>query len=164
MRSLASLLGALLIGMGCASATLAQQPGVQEIIDALKPKPLTRSLGRNLQVKPGISLNIEFEFNSAKLTGTGVTALENLSKAMNSPDLSAFKFRVEGHTDAKGAAAYNDKLSMARAASVVDYLAKTGGVARDRMVASGKGASELLNKDDPFAAENRRVLIVNMSE
>lgn len=47
---------------------------------------------------------------------------------------------------------------------MVDYLAGTGGVTRDRMLASGKGASELLNKDNPFAAEIRRVLIVNVSE
>ena len=36
------------------------------------------------------------------------------------------------------------------------------GIENTRLSAAGKGASDLANKDDPQAAENRRVKIVNM--
>jgi len=66
---------------------------------------------------------------------------------------------IEGHTDAKGTAKYNLELSTRRAQAVVDYL-KSQSVAIDRLEAVGKGFNELLNEDDPLAAENRRVRIV----
>jgi len=68
---------------------------------------------------------------------------------------------VEGHTDAKGGASYNQKLSELRAQAVRAFL-KAQGVDEDRLVAVGKGATELVNTEQPFAAENRRVLIVNL--
>lgn len=71
------------------------------------------------------------------------------------------RFAVEGHTDAKGDADYNQKLSEARAQAVRDFL-KTRGVDQDRLVVAGKGATDLANSDQPFAAENRRVRIVNL--
>jgi flagellar motor protein MotB len=36
------------------------------------------------------------------------------------------------------------------------------GVTSDRMVTEGKGDTELVNKEDKFAAENRRVHIVTL--
>jgi outer membrane protein OmpA-like peptidoglycan-associated protein len=73
--------------------------------------------------------------------------------------LQAQRFRVEGHTDGKGQAAYNQQLSERRAAAVVQYLAQRG-VGTERLQAQGKGFSELLKPEDPLAAENRRVRIV----
>ena len=53
------------------NAINAQVKSADEIVDALKPKPLTRGL-RGLRVedlpKPSIDLTINFEFNSAKLS------------------------------------------------------------------------------------------------
>jgi outer membrane protein OmpA-like peptidoglycan-associated protein len=68
---------------------------------------------------------------------------------------------VEGHTDGKGTAKYNDELSTRRAQAVAEFLA-TQGVAATRLEAQGKGFAELLNKDRPDAAENRRVRIVTV--
>ena len=48
-----------------------------------------------------------------------------------------------------------------RAAAVKDFLVRTFGIASDRLVAYGRGKSALKNTADPFAAENRRVQVVN---
>ena len=80
---------------------------------------------------------------------------------MLSSELQASNFAVEGHTDAKGSTDYNLKLSHMRAQSVREFLMARG-VPEARLNASGKGASELANPREPFAAENRRVRIVNL--
>ena len=71
------------------------------------------------------------------------------------------KFEVEGHTDAKGNDAYNLKLSQQRAEAVQLFLAHQG-VAINRLIATGKGSTQLANAANPLAAENRRVRIVNL--
>ncbi len=150
----------------------------QQIIDALKPKtqssPRTRSL-RNLNVEktgadisssepsPSLSLTIGFEFNSNKLSPESMDSLMTLSKALNSEQLRELQFRIEGHTDGKGKPDYNLKLSQLRAEAVKSYLEKNG-VLDTRMAPEGKGDKELINKDDKFAAENRRVQIVTLSK
>jgi outer membrane protein OmpA-like peptidoglycan-associated protein len=84
--------------------------------------------------------------------------LDNLALAMNSERLSQLKFKVEGHTDAKGKNEYNQELSARRAAAVQTYLISQN-VSQERLQAEGKGASELLLPEKPLASENRRVRI-----
>jgi outer membrane protein OmpA-like peptidoglycan-associated protein len=90
-------------------------------------------------------------------------SLLTLSKALNSEQLKELQFRIEGHTDAKGRADYNLKLSQLRAESVKSYLEKNG-VQSTRMTPEGKGDKELVNKEDKFASENRRVQIVTLTK
>ena len=111
--------------------------------------------------RPSLSLLIQFDFNSARVRPESQLVLANLSQALQSAELLASKFAVEGHTDAKGTADYNLRLSELRALAVRDFL-RSQGVAEERLVASGKGASDLANSSAPFAAENRRVRIVNL--
>ena len=134
-------------------------PSAQQMIEQLKVQPVpepqrrTRSL-RNLSVeavdqaaeaappapvvKPSLSLQIQFEFNSSQINPVSQQALLNLSTALKAAELSASKFEVEGHTDAKGNDAYNLKLSQQRAEAVQQFLVHQG-VAVNRLVASGKG-------------------------
>ncbi len=111
--------------------------------------------------RPALSLLIQFDFNSARVRPESQQALGNLSQALQSTALAGSKFAVEGHTDARGGAGYNQKLSQQRALAVRDILASSG-VAQDRLLAAGRGATELANSALPFAAENRRVRIVNL--
>lgn len=112
-------------------------------------------------VRPSLSLLIQFDFNSARVRPESQQALANLSVALQSPELRNSTFALEGHTDAKGSADYNVRLSALRAQAVRDYLVGRG-VEQVRLQASGKGASELANLEQPFAPENRRVRIVNL--
>ena len=161
-------------------AALAQAdetPTAQQMIEQLKPVAHTRSLGRNLkveglppavagqpldEVKPSLTLAmIQFDFNSARVKAESQPVLSNLAEALQSKELLNSKFAVEGHTDAKGSAGYNLKLSQSRADAVRKYLASKG-VAEQRLVATGKGSTELANPQEPLNAENRRVRIVNL--
>ena len=76
------------------------------------------------------------------------------------------KVAIEGHTDDKGSAKYNQGLSERRAAAVKDYLVKKGGVDGSRMTTAGYGESRPIadNKTKKGQFENRRVEIVILSE
>ncbi len=171
-----------LTGTGFSTPTLGQSatptatPSTSQMIEQLKPSR-TRSL-RNLTVeaapektgdgaavapaaRPSLSMLIEFDFDSARLRPESHRVLSDLSDALRSPDLVDSRFAVEGHTDAKGNASYNQTLSEARALAVRDFLTQKG-VEPRRIQASGKGASDLANSAAPFAPENRRVRIVNL--
>jgi outer membrane protein OmpA-like peptidoglycan-associated protein len=113
------------------------------------------------QAKPSLSLLIQFDFNSSQIRPESQQALLNLSQALNSPELALSKFAVEGHTDAKGLAEYNQKLSQLRAEAVQAFLVKNG-VTQSRLAAAGKGSTQLANAANPLGAENRRVRIVNL--
>jgi hypothetical protein len=68
------------------------------------------------------------------------------------------RVRVEGHTDNKGAAAYNMTLSQQRADSVITWLSGHG-IAAERLVAHGMGLTTPLvpNDTELNRALNRRV-------
>ncbi len=167
---LAGLLSVVCLIAGPCLAQAQAAPSAEEMVEQLKarpPAPRTRSL-RNLtveaaeQTRPSLSLLIQFDFNSARVLPESQQALINLAQAMQSKELADVKFSVEGHTDAKGRADYNLKLSEQRANAVSAVLASHG-VALSRLAAVGKGAAEPANAADPLAAENRRVRIVNLN-
>jgi outer membrane protein OmpA-like peptidoglycan-associated protein len=135
-------------------------PNVEDMVRALTPPAKTRSLGlqtRNLQ--PSLDLTIHFDLDSSVIREESKKPLQNLATALRDGRLGSFKFQVEGHTDSRGSAAYNEALSARRAESVATFLS-TEGVAPDRRVAVGKGFREPLDAVDTKAAINRRVRIV----
>jgi outer membrane protein OmpA-like peptidoglycan-associated protein len=142
-----------------------KRPSVQEWVKALKPPMRTRSLAPG-QVAPPPSEKstslIRFEFNSDRLTTLGKSISDDVASALKSPELEGVRFRIEGHTDAKGTEEYNQALSEKRANAVRDYLIKSHGVPPDRIVAVGKGKKELFKPDAPNADENRRVSFVEL--
>lgn len=151
---------ALVLISASASAQLVQHASKDDLIEKLTPPapPATRSL-RNIAPKPvNVDLSINFDFDSARLQASSKPLLDNLAQAMNSERLGALKFKVEGHTDAKGKADYNRELSSRRASAVQAYLIAQN-VTADRLEAEGKGASDLLTPEKPLASENRRVRI-----
>jgi outer membrane protein OmpA-like peptidoglycan-associated protein len=133
---------------------------VEEMVRALTPPAKTRSLGlqtRNLQ--PTLDLTIQFDLDSAVIREESRKPLQDLATALRDGRLGSFKFQVEGHTDSRGSAAYNEALSARRAESVAIFL-NTEGVALERLVSVGKGFREPLDTVDTKAAVNRRVRIV----
>ncbi|MBX3041230.1 MAG: OmpA family protein [Bdellovibrionaceae bacterium] len=76
-------------------------------------------------------------------------------------DLGPAQVVVEGHTDATGGAAINEKLSQQRADSVARYLA-TSGIEEDKIDAKGFGFERPIasNKSTAGRAQNRRVDIL----
>jgi outer membrane protein OmpA-like peptidoglycan-associated protein len=110
---------------------------------------------------PSLSLAIQFESNSARVRPESGALLGDLVAAMISPELKDNRFVIEGHTDARGNAAANRRLSQERAEEVRQYLILLG-VHASRLKAVGKGSSEPANARDPMAAENRRVRVVTV--
>lgn len=99
---------------------------------------------------------VNFEVNSAKLNADSMAALAIVADSLlKNPDA---KLEVGGHTDNKGSAAYNKKLSAARAKSVMDYLVQKG-VPATRLTAKGYGLEKPIadNKSADGRAQNRRV-------
>jgi OmpA-OmpF porin, OOP family len=104
---------------------------------------------------------ITFEFGSAQLRPESIETLRNLGNALNQELKDEKAFLIEGHTDRTGTRAYNDELSKRRADTVKDYLIKDMGVPSDRLQTVGKGFSEPADPRHPYAAGNRRVIVVN---
>lgn len=99
----------------------------------------------------------KFDFNKATIKPDSDSLLTEVAKVMTDhPEIK--RVRVEGHTDNKGAAAYNEKLSQQRADSVIKWLSSHG-IAADRLVAKGMGLTTPLVPNDTEAnrALNRRV-------
>ena len=68
--------------------------------------------------------NIFFETDKSILTPKSYEELNNLLKILN--DNPNMRIEISGHTDIVGGAAYNMRLSDARAKAVVDYLISNG--------------------------------------
>ncbi len=143
----------------------AADPSVEEMVEALRMKPLTRSL------KPGqprprgegkLQLQVQFDYNSATITPASQALLDKLAGAMKSPALSGLDYSIEGHTDTTGTGAGNLRLSNRRAAAVRDYLAKASGVDAAKMASIGMGSAKLADPANPTSPINRRVVIVSL--
>jgi outer membrane protein OmpA-like peptidoglycan-associated protein len=99
---------------------------------------------------------IQFDLNSAKLSETTRTNLQDLAKTLNK--YKDTKVLIEGHTDITGTREHNKKLSEKRAESVTDYL-ETLGVESKRITAEGYGPDQPVgdNNTDYGRQQNRRV-------
>jgi outer membrane protein OmpA-like peptidoglycan-associated protein len=140
-------------------------------IDTLRNRP-TRSLTtveRNqiasiTDDKPKIDIEVQFEFNSATVGPNAAKALTELGEALTSVNLKGRSFFLNGYTDAKGDEVYNQDLSERRADAVKRFLLEKFGIDGSRLIAVGYGKSRLKNPSEPFAAENRRVQVVNLAD
>ena len=80
--------------------------------------------------------NIFYDFDKATLRPESRTALDDLVKLLNeNPNVT---IELSAHTDYKGSAEYNKRLSQRRAEAVVQYLTEHG-IARDRLTPVGYG-------------------------
>jgi outer membrane protein OmpA-like peptidoglycan-associated protein len=126
-------------------------------------RPERARLADTVENRPKIDLEINFGFNAADTSPAVRPILTELGRAMTSPEFAGAKFLVAGHTDAKGGDAYNQKLSERRAKAVKQFLTAHFNLKDDQLVVVGYGEERLKNPDQPFADENRRVQVVNIS-
>ncbi len=109
--------------------------------------------------------NITFETNSAELNASSYEELDRVVKLLiDNPDIN---IEISAHTDDVGSTSYNQKLSLKRAQSVVDYLVGNN-LSVERLIAKGYGESNPLvpNTSEENRAQNRRVelKIVDINE
>jgi OOP family OmpA-OmpF porin len=99
---------------------------------------------------------VTFDFDSANLTPASLMLLDSVADIL--VKRPAFNIEVRGHTDSRGADAYNLKLSQQRAESVRNYLIEKGTPA-DRLTAVGFGEAEPIADNDTEEGRglNRRV-------
>jgi outer membrane protein OmpA-like peptidoglycan-associated protein len=95
-----------------------------------------------------------------------MTTLDQLGKALTSPQLAAYNFKIAGHTDTVGDSATNQTLSEQRAESVKSYLETKFQVSDTRLQAVGMGERDPLVPTPPNTPnqQNRRVQIVNLGQ
>ncbi len=106
--------------------------------------------------EPGPGLAIAFGFDSAELAPQAREVLDSVAEGIKITG-DGVQVLIEGHTDAVGAYAYNDSLSVKRARAVLKYLRDQHGIDASRLHAQGRGEHQLRNSQQPDSAENRRV-------
>jgi len=132
-----------------------------EIIDTDSLKAY-KEVKKNIEIKtlkPQVSFtlnNIFFDFDSSSLNKSSEFELNRVyDMLLVNPGM---KVEISAHTDDKGSDEYNNKLSQARAESVVNYLTAKG-INKGRMTAKGYGKEKpcVPNDSDENRAKNRRV-------
>jgi len=121
-------------------------------------------IAHHTEVKDRIRFNnIQFSEWSCEINRPeSVNQLDEVGKALQSPDMRRLRVLVEGHTDDRGGLERNEKLSMDRAESVKQYLVDQCGVDASRIDTNGCGYSKprFPNDTPEHMQENRRVEIV----
>ena len=137
-------------------------------IRTIRTRGLTRTerdeLFEHTKRKPNIDLEVYFDFDSSTITPRAESDLMTLGRALTNPDLRESVFLIGGHTDAKGSADYNQKLSERRAAAVKRFLNQEFEIPNGKLATVGCGEEQLKNTSEPFAAENRRVQFINLKQ
>ncbi|MDU0354156.1 OmpA family protein [Paraglaciecola aquimarina] len=107
-------------------------------------------------IRLSIHGNITFATNSAEIVANFYAVLGGVSKVLN--EYEKTKLSIEGHTDNQGNEQYNQKLSIARANSVADYLSATQ-VSTNRLQTLGFGESKPVADNNTASGrqKNRRV-------
>ena len=118
----------------------------------------------NTPPRGAASVPIQFDMNSVQITPAAAKQIDEIGKALASPEFAIVHFRIEGHTDTVGRADANKSLSERRAAAVANYIVQHFGIDASRLVPVGMGEDGLLVPTGPGVDEprNRRVQIVNL--
>jgi len=135
----------------------------QELLDELRRRHLdVRETSRGVVVNLP---DVLFEFGRADMTRDAKRTVRDIADVLHR-SAHGRQVSIEGHTDAIGSQAYNQRLSQLRAESVADALVSAG-VHRRRLHARGFGKSRPVapntvhGRDDPRGrAKNRRVEVI----
>lgn len=161
------------LDLNASAADRARSDKRKQVIEVLRTKgtrglTLTPEERNNLTEvvgdRPSVDLEIYFDHDSAAITSQAKPTLSSLGKALQAKELKGQRFLVAGHTDATGTTEYNQSLSARRAEAVKKYLSENFSVPDFELFATGFGKDQPKNASDPFAAQNRRVQVINVGE
>ena len=129
----------------------------------VKAKPLTSSeLKKSLADTGKAIIYVNFEFDRADLRPDAKPVIDQVYALLKEDP--ALALSIEGYTDDRGPAAYNQSLSERRAAAVRDALLARG-LGKDgeaRLTSAGRGAAAPIadNATEEGRAKNRRVELI----
>lgn len=105
-----------------------------------------------------IELNVLFDNNSNVVKQAYYSEVERVATFMN--EYQDAQVEIQGFTDSRGAAAYNENLSQERADAVAKVLSENFGIETDRVSAKGYGEAQPVadNATSAGRALNRRVV------
>ena len=111
---------------------------------------------QNENLKITMNSEVSFDYNSAELQPAFRRTLDKVANILNRYTRSTVK--ITGHTDSRGSAEYNQRLSEQRAKAVAWYLADAGVDSR-RVLTEGRGEAQPRASNDTEAGRqlNRRV-------
>lgn len=111
----------------------------------------------------GLSGKVLFGSDVESLNPASTEIVERIGKALLGAGIE--RVRIDGHTDASGSQAYNEQLSMRRAASVSKVLTSVG-MREENVQLRGLGSSKPVASNDTASGrtENRRVAIVVIAD
>ena len=120
-----------------------------------EPEPASNVVVRDDRIE--ILQRVQFESGSADIRPESFALLDEVAAALTTNSAIA-EVRVEGHTDSRGSAGLNRRLSKARAAAVRKYLADKG-IAPERLTSQGFGPDKPIadNETEDGRLQNRRV-------
>jgi len=162
-RGAIALLAASVLAAGCQTPPAAQAP--QPRFTPAQVMAL-QSLGFHPDGEDwslDLATGLLFEFDSDRLQPAQVEHLARIAGTLSGVDVR--RMHVEGHTDNVGASAYNQALSLRRAASVARALAAAGFDAAGLQV-RGLGAARPIadNGSEAGRTQNRRVTLIVVAD
>ena len=116
-----------------------------------------------VELERPVNVEILFKFDSANIQPNYYPHLQSIAKFMQQhPNV---KTMIEGHTDSRGPAAYNERLSSRRADAVKRMLVTDFGIAPQRLSSVGYGESQPVasNATVDGRQQNRRVIAIVMN-
>ncbi|HTM57459.1 MAG TPA: OmpA family protein [Candidatus Udaeobacter sp.] len=164
-------LGSKVDRRGCDAAQLAarglpraEAPESRSTPPAAAPAPKTTApqseVERKLIATGEIRLeNVYFDTDKATLLPESESSLDEAGQVLEK--FSGLRIEVQGHTDTRGTAKHNQRLSQARAETVRDYLSSHFHLDPSNLIARGYGESrpEVKEKNDEDRHRNRRVVL-----
>ena len=126
-------------------------------LTVIPPPPPARVIDR-------LTIHVNFDTNKADIRKEDVAELQKAIDFIKQyPD---HRISLEGHTDSRGSAKYNQTLSEKRAAGVKTYMLGHGVTGGDRIKATGFGETKPIadNKTRKGRFENRRVEVLVLSQ
>lgn len=151
--------GSLVDARGCTVVADSDGDGVTDDKDLCSDTPRGVSVNATGCTQKLVVQDLRFSNNSAEMTADSKARLAGVvAKIKNNPAIKGMT--VSGHTDDRGAASYNQRLSEQRAQAVRNYFIEQG-VDEDIIRATGQGESQPIadNASADGRAQNRRVEI-----